>query len=77
MIGNPKYNYKDKVVFICNNKKIIGTVEIIDAYGTFFKQNDVSYDIYCKEDNTLYKHVEEKFVVKKIWLLIKGGKIYV
>lgn len=63
MIGNPKFKYEDKVQFEVDGIKKVGTVEIIDKYGTFFDDSDVSYDIMVVEENPiLYKHVNERFV---------------
>ncbi len=70
MLGNPKFDYGDKVKFEIDGKTKVGTIEIIDAYGTFFYNEDVSYDIMVKEtdqfveENILYKHIHEKFVEK-------------
>ena len=72
MIGRPKYKVGDKVVFrfpdFENNaiKDVEGIVAIVDSYGTFFDQSDVSYDILDKKQNMLFKHVKEINVVKKI-----------
>lgn len=60
MLGNPKYNIGDTVSFVINNKTVTGEVAIIDRYGTFEDTSDVSYDVYSKEDNILYKHINEK-----------------
>jgi len=64
MLGNPKFDYGDKVKFEIDGKTKVGTIEIIDAYGTFFYKEDVSYDIMVEEENTFYKHIAEKFVEK-------------
>jgi len=64
MLGKPKFNYGDTVKFKFDDETKVGTIEIIDAYGTFFYKEDVSYDIMVKEENTLYKHIHEKFVEK-------------
>lgn len=64
MIGNPKYNIGDAVSFVIDNKTINGEVAIIDKYGTFEDDSDVSYDIYSKEENILYKHINEKNIIK-------------
>jgi hypothetical protein len=67
MIGEPKYKENDKVEFSFNEGEVHkGTVWIVDKYGTFFDKSDVSYDIYVEEDNTLYKHINEKYVKRKI-----------
>ena len=69
MLGKPKFNYGDTVKFKFDGETKVGTIEIIDAYGTFFYDEDVSYDIMVKEtfpieENILYKHIHEKFVEK-------------
>lgn len=67
MIGKPKFKYGDIVEFKYNGEKIVGTIEIIDSYGTFFDNSDVSYDIMCdnyKGDRMFFKHVKERLVKK-------------
>lgn len=67
MIGKPKFKYGDIVEFNYNNEKIVGTIEIIDSYGTFFDESDVSYDIMCgnyKGKPMFFKHVKERMVKK-------------
>ena len=59
MIGYPKYKKGDTVSFIIDGRKITGCIEIIDAYGTFWDDSDVSYDIMVESENTLYKHIKE------------------
>ena len=67
MLGKPKYDYGDIVKFnIGENEQRTGVVAIIDRYGTFFDNSDVSYDILNKEENMLYKHFREDFIVEKI-----------
>lgn len=41
-----------------------GTVEIVDAYGTFEQHEEPSYDIYNKENNVLFKHCRESTIVE-------------
>ena len=69
MLGHPKFNYGDKVKFICNGEQLVGTIEIIDAYGTFFDNSDVHYDIMVEREGhdcpCLYKHISEVGVVKE------------
>lgn len=60
MLGKPKYSYGDEVSFLCNGKRITGKVYIIDEYGTFFDDSDVSYDVMS--DNCLYKHIREDLI---------------
>lgn len=67
MIGKPKFEYGQKVRFTIsdqngNSIEKIGTIEIIDRYGTFFDTNDVSYDILVEDENCLYKHITERIV---------------
>lgn len=67
MIGKPKYKENNKVEFtIYENEVRKGVIYVVDKYGTFFDKSDVSYDIYVAEENTLYKHVNEKHVKRKI-----------
>lgn len=67
MIGKPKYKAFDEVEFEFNEGEIHkGTIMIVDKYGTYFDKSDVSYDIYVEEENTIYKHIKEKCVKRKI-----------
>lgn len=73
MLGNPKYNIGDEVTFSIMNRKGVecdftGNIVIIDRYGTFENNTDVSYDILVKNvDNNciLYKHVIESSIINK------------
>lgn len=62
MVGKPKFDYQDKVMFNINGKNKIGSIYIIDKYGTFFDDSDVSYDIFVEKENCLYKHIREDCV---------------
>jgi hypothetical protein len=67
MIGKPKYKEDCKVEFEFNGVQLReGVVYVVDKYGTFFDKSDVSYDIYVEEENMLYKHINEKYVKRKI-----------
>lgn len=67
MIGKPKYKENDKVEFtIYENEVHKGVIYVVDKYGTFFDKSDVSYDIFVEEENMLYKHINEKYVKRKI-----------
>lgn len=77
MIGHPKYTYNDVVTFKCditgdgNLVDVIGTVEVVDSYGTFFDDSDVQYDVLgtfrhtdndgnqIVSDPIFFKHVHE------------------
>lgn len=74
MLGKPKYNYGDKVKFKVKHEdkdyELIGKIEIIDKYGTFEDNSDVSYDIMVEEGNfpvgypCLFKHFSEDSIEK-------------
>ena len=64
MLGKPKYNYGDTVSFVIDNKVKTGTIYIVDKYGTFEDDSDVSYDIMVENENCLYKHIKETGVKK-------------
>lgn len=70
MIGKPKYKEGDIVRFKVkiNGETEIkeGVVAIVDQYGTFEYDQDVSYDIMIDSENCLYKHFPEPTVIKKI-----------
>ena len=78
ILGRPKYNYGDVVRFhlgrtldrngdeIYPERDIVGTVEIIDPYGTFEQNEEPSYDILNKEKTMLYKHIREAIIVECI-----------
>jgi len=67
MIGHPKHKLGDVVTFYLNGMKLQGTIEIIDAYGTFEDDSDVSYDIFVTnhpkyKDGVLIKHINERML---------------
>lgn len=68
MKGNPKFKYGDKVQFTSSDGIIrIGTIYIVDKYGTWDNPSDVSYDILQEiegGDKCLYKHITESLVSK-------------
>lgn len=66
MLGNPKYTEGDIVKFEFNDEIKEGTVYIIDKYGTFFDDSDVSYDVLVEKENTLYKHLTESSIIGKV-----------
>lgn len=63
MVKNVIYDYGEKVFFDLNGETISGTVEIIDRYGTFEQNEEPSYDIYRKSNNTLYKHIRQSSIL--------------
>ena len=67
MLGHPKYEENDIVRFTSTSadgkeQEREGSIAIIDAYGTFEQNKEVSYDIYNNKENILYKHVIEPLV---------------
>lgn len=64
MIGHPKFKIDEKVKFDFYGQEKVGTVYIVDKFGTFEDNTDVSYDILVEEENILYKHFNEKYISK-------------
>ena len=64
MIGKPKYVDQEVVKFVIEDEIKVGTVDIIDAYGTCFQSEEPSYDVLVKEENCLYKHIRESYIDK-------------
>ena len=71
MLGNPKFKVNDRVKFriIVNGVKeeMEGVVAIVNSYGTFFQNEEPSYDIMVEHflggEKTLVKHIRESDVV--------------
>ena len=70
MLGNPKFKVNDRVKFKITvngfRKEMEGVVAIVDSYGTFFQQEEPSYDILVEDflggEKTLVKHIRESDV---------------
>ena len=70
-LGKPKYKVGEEVCFIWGkdkNQEAKGRIYIIDAYGTWEQQKEVSYDILgskSEEPNKriLFKHIKESEIV--------------
>ena len=62
MKGNPKFQLNQRVKFTVDNQMLEGVIHIIDVFGTFEYNEDVSYDIFVDGENCLYKHIPEKYV---------------
>lgn len=67
MLGKPKYKEGTTVKFIVCGKSKKGVIWIVDKYGTWNYTEDVSYDIMVESENCLYKHIPEKYVVKRCY----------
>lgn len=67
MLGKPKFKHGDKVRFKVNDTvEKVGSIYIIDKWGTFFDKSDVSYDIMVEDENCLYKHFNEGCIIEKV-----------
>lgn len=62
MVGKPKFEVDDRVKFMLDDEYIEGKVYIVDRWGTFWDDSDVSYDIMDEQHNILYKHISERHV---------------
>ena len=65
MLGKPKYKLGDKVCFKIEDDIYWGEICIIDKYGTFENDSDVSYDIMYEKEGVkyLFKHVTESLII--------------
>lgn len=66
MRGKPKFKVGDVVRFKCQDKVKVGTIEIVDRWGTFDIPIDVSYDIMVESENMFYKHFTEQDIISKV-----------
>ena len=64
MIGKPKYKVGAKVSFSFQEETKHGNILSVDRYGTFEDKSDVCYDIINEDENVLYKHINEKEILK-------------
>lgn len=64
MLGKPKFKIGDTVEIRINALFHVGTIAVVDAYGTIEYTKDVSYDIWLEEDGkrVLFKHIPEMYV---------------
>ena len=68
MLGKPKFKSGDNVSFKLKDTTYNGYIYIIDAYGTFEDDSDVSYDIMVencgpKKEECLFKHIPERLII--------------
>jgi len=69
----PKFKVGDRVVLQLPSAGIyyIGTVAIVDAYGTFECPGEPSYDVDVaspySEEHILFKHIAEDFLTLDEW----------
>lgn len=79
MLGKPKFNYGDVVRFELVLEKdsvitCIGTIEIIDKYGTFEQNKEVSYDIMVDNFNVGNEPVFVKHIIESKLTLVKRNE---
>lgn len=67
MLGKPKYKEGTTVKFTFRNELKKGVIWIVDKYGTWNYTEDVSYDIMVESENCLYKHIPEKYVMRRYY----------
>lgn len=65
IVGKPKYKRGDVVQFDWYGSTKIGSICIIDAYGTFEQCLEPSYDIFIQDENYICKHVGESMIQSK------------
>ncbi len=66
MLGKPKYKIDETVKFKAGEEIFEGKIYIIDVYGTFFRPDEVSYDIMVEDFGgapCLFKHIIETDIV--------------
>jgi len=66
MLGKPKYKKGDHLKFKIADEIHTGVVFIVDAYGTFFQDEEPSYDLENTDENILYKHIRESLIIEKL-----------
>ena len=78
ILGQPKYNRGDVVLFqtgrginrsserVYSKHGIVGTIEIVDSYGTFDQNEEPSYDIMNEDETCFYKHIRESYILEYI-----------
>ena len=59
-----RYEVGDTVSFLLDETLYIGTIDIVDAFGTFFDNSEPYYDIYVniQEKRVLVKHVRQSCI---------------
>ena len=60
------YKVDDIVSFFLDGKEYIGTVFIVDKFGTFFDNSEPYYDIWItvQKQKILVKHVRQSLIKK-------------
>ena len=59
MRGIPKYDYGDVVTFDFRGYVKTGVICVVDPYGTWEDDSDVSYDVWVELEDCIYKHIRE------------------
>lgn len=71
MVGHPKYNWGDLVLFQVDNNVYSGQIVVVDTNGLFGDNSDVFYDIFYYDaekihDIAIYKHIPESCIIKEL-----------
>lgn len=72
MLGKPKYTRGLNVEFYLEGKRYKGDIYIIDSYGTFEDDSNVSYDVMVNnygennDQECLFKHLNERMLLHKL-----------
>jgi len=64
MLGFPKFSINDEVSFNIDGTIMRGVIAVVDAFGNFYDNSNVSYDIFA-DDECLYKHISESAVFSR------------
>ena len=66
MLGKPKFKEDEVVKFTTDGEVLTGKIYIIDPYGTFEQNEEVSYDVMVEDGPWpgLFKHLRESWLEK-------------
>lgn len=65
MIEKNAYERNDIVKFLYEEKIKKGTVTSVDRHLFEGLSEHITYDIYSEDDNILYKHINELYILEK------------
>lgn len=54
------------VRFRIADRPLIGSIWVVDKFGNWEDASDVSYDIWVELEQTLYKHIPESIIERKL-----------
>ena len=59
------YSKGDMVKFRYDEKVITGKITVVDSFDIVGDNNKISYDIFSEENNCMYKHINEFYILEK------------